>query len=161
MALMTLEGGQTSVNSGDLLTIVGALFFALHMITVGHFSRRDGFERLSVLQVLTAAALALGSFWWVEDARIHWSPTLLSALGVTGLLATAAAFTIHAWAQQHTTPTRTALIFALEPVFAWGTSFVVLGEVLARRAMLGAALILAGILTVELKPIRIGKHPKI
>ncbi|MCX6623140.1 MAG: EamA family transporter [Acidobacteria bacterium] len=57
----------------------------------------------------------------------------------------------------HTTPTRTGLIFALEPVFAWLTSFLLLGETLAPRPAGGAALILAGILVVELKPF--GRKP--
>jgi drug/metabolite transporter (DMT)-like permease len=73
------------------------------------------------------------------------------ALGVTGLLATALAFTVQTWAQQHTTPTRTAVIFALEPVVAWLTSYWLTGEILSQRAAFGAALILAGILLVELK----------
>ncbi|MCP5118569.1 MAG: DMT family transporter [bacterium] len=158
MALMTIEGSDLGVNSGDLLTIAGALCFALHLLVVGHFSRRDGFERVSVAQVTMAAALAMSTFWWGEETFINWSPTLFLALGITGVLATAAAFTVQAWAQQHTTPTRTALIFALEPIFAWGTSFVVLGEILPYRVAFGAALILAGILVVELKPRQRTKH---
>ena len=152
MALMTLRGGDLGVNSGDLLTIVGALFFALHILAVGHYSRRSGFERLSVLQVSTAAVLSLATFWWAEEVYIEWSSTVLIALAVTGLFATAAAFTIQAWAQQHTSPTRTSLIFAFEPVFAWATSFLVLGEILPGRVAAGAGLIFAGILLVELKP---------
>jgi drug/metabolite transporter (DMT)-like permease len=85
---------------------------------------------------------------------VRWSPGLLGAIAVTGLFATAFAFAAQAWAQQHTTPTRTALILALEPVFAWATSFVVVGELLSLRATIGAGLILAGVLLVELKPIR-------
>jgi drug/metabolite transporter (DMT)-like permease len=84
---------------------------------------------------------------------------LLIALAVTGLLATALAFTVQAWAQKHTTATRTALIFALEPVFAWATSYIVAGETLSNRAVTGAILILAGIVLVELKPLSGGEHP--
>jgi drug/metabolite transporter (DMT)-like permease len=82
---------------------------------------------------------------------LRLQPVVLLALGVTGLLATALAFTVQAWAQRHTTPTRTALIYALEPVVAWLTSFWLVGEILSRRAVLGAGLILCGILIVELK----------
>ena len=57
---------------------------------------------------------------------------------------------MQAWAQQFTPPTHTALIFALEPVFAWVTSYVVLKERLGGRAAVGAALILGGILLSEL-----------
>ena len=74
------------------------------------------------------------------------------ALLVTSLLATALAFAVQTWAQRYSSPTRTALIFSMEPVFAWATSYVVAGEVLSRRAAFGGVLILAGILMVELKP---------
>jgi len=154
MGLMTIEGPDLDFNRGDLLTLAGAVFFAAHVLVLGHYSPREGFERLSVLQVSTAALLALSTCWWAEDVYIIWSSTVLLALGVTGLLATAAAFTVQAWAQQHTTPTRTALIFALEPVFAAATSYLLRGEVLSGRGLAGAALILAGILIVELKPRR-------
>ena len=159
MGLMTLEGTKFRIETGDLLTIVGAIFFALHMVAIGHYAPRDGFECLSVLQISTAALLGLSLCWWVEGIYIRWTPTVISGLLVAGLLATAAAFTLHAWAQQHTTATRTAVIFALEPIFAWGTSFVVLREVLDWRAAIGAIFILSGILIVELKPLKILKHP--
>lgn len=158
-ALMTIHGTDFGVNPGDLLTLGGAFFFALHILAVGHYSLRTGFESLSVVQIAAAAALALSACWWVEKVHVEWSPTVLLAIAVTGLLATAAAFTIQAWAQQHTSSTRTALIFAAEPVFAWATSYVVEGEILSVRAAAGAALILAGILIVELKPLTGVKHP--
>ncbi len=158
MALMTLEGSDFGVNPGDVLTLIGSLFFSAHILVLGHFAPRDGFERLSVLQIVTAAAVAWSTFWWVEESHIAWSGTLVAALCITGLLATAAAFTIQAWAQQRTSPTRTALIFALEPVFAAVTSFLVLGEVLGARALAGGALILGGVLFVELKPLQRRGH---
>ena len=152
LGLLTLEPGDWNIAPGDLLTLGGALFFALHVIVLGVFAPEEGFERLSVFQIATAAVLALGTFWWAEKPAVEWSLTVGVALAVTGLLATAAAFTIQAWAQQRTSPTRTALIFALEPVFAAATSFLAAGEVLSGRQIGGAALILAGILLVELKP---------
>jgi len=152
LGLLTLEPGDWDIALGDLLTLGGAAFFALHVIVLGLFAPREGFERLSVFQVVTAAALALSTFWWAEPPAIRWSATVALALGVTGLFATAAAFTIQAWAQQHTSATRTALIFALEPVFAAATSYLVASEVLSARQTAGAGLILAGILLVELKP---------
>jgi len=69
----------------------------------------------------------------------------------TAVFATAVAFSIQFWAQRHTTPTHAAILFTLEPVFAALTSFVVLHERLGGRALLGAALVLAGILLSELR----------
>jgi drug/metabolite transporter (DMT)-like permease len=153
MGLMTLRRESLSMDRGDLLTIGCAVAFAVHILLVGHYSPKLGFQALAVVQIATAALLALGTFWWVEPPAIRWTPGLISAIVVTGLFATALAFAVQAWAQQYTTPTRTVLFFALEPVFAWLTSFAVAGELLSRRAALGAVLILAGILMVELKPV--------
>lgn len=159
MALMTLEGPSLGIAFGDLLTLACAVAFALHILVIGWFSAGGSFEALSLTQVATAALLAASVCGWAEPPRVVWTAGLLTALVVTGLLATALAFSVQAWAQQRTTPTRTALIFALEPVFAWITSYLVYGELLAARAAGGAGLILAGILLVELKPIARRKHP--
>jgi drug/metabolite transporter (DMT)-like permease len=157
MAMMTLPADSLRVEEGDLLTLACAVAFAAHILVVGHYAPQLGFQALTLVQIATAAVLSLASFWWVETPFIRWTPGVIAAVLVTGLLATALAFAAQAWAQQYTTPTRTALIFALEPVFAWATSFIVAGELLSRRATAGAALILAGILLVELKPF--GRRP--
>jgi len=159
MGLLTLEGPTLAIASGDLLTAFCAVAFALHILAVGHFSAGGSFEALSLTQIATAALLAAATCGWAEPPRVVWNSSLMVALLVTGLLATALAFSVQAWAQQRTTPTRTAVIFALEPVFAWITSYLVFGELLGARAAAGAVLILAGILLVELKPIARGKHP--
>jgi drug/metabolite transporter (DMT)-like permease len=70
---------------------------------------------------------------------------------VTARFNTAIAYPLLVWAQRHTSATNTALILASEPVFAAVTSFIVLRERLGSRALLGAGLILAGILIGEVK----------
>jgi drug/metabolite transporter (DMT)-like permease len=159
MGLLTLEGPFGSISRGDLLTLLGALAFAAHIVTLGHFSESMKFELLSVAQVSAAALSALLLFWWIEPTRLQWRPVVFWAILITGLLCTAVAFTVQAWAQHYTSSTRTALIYALEPVFAWITSFVILGESLSGRAAAGAVLILGGVLLVEMKPFHPRLHP--
>ena len=159
LGLMTLQGALGSIGKGDLLTFFCAIGFAAHIVTLGHFSDHVSFELLSIGQVGAAALWSLSLFWWVEKPRLEWHPILVYAILVTGLLATALAFTLQAWAQQYTTSTRTALIYMLEPVFAWTTSYFLMGEGLAARAAAGAALILGGVILVELKPLDARLHP--
>jgi drug/metabolite transporter (DMT)-like permease len=159
LALMTLNGPAGTVNRGDLLTVLCAAGFAAHIVTLGHFSEGMRFEILSIAQTGAAAAWALGLMWVVETPHVKWRPGVVWTVVITGLLATALAFTIQAWAMQYTTSTRTALIFMFEPVVAWATSFWLAGEGLPARAAVGAALILLGILMVELKPWRQRQHP--
>ena len=151
MAFMTLPPGKIEISRGDFLTLLCAVTFALHIVVTGHFAPLYGFAPLAVTQTVVAAALGIGSFWFAEPVRFHFTPAVAGAVVTTGLLATAVAFTAMAWAQQYTSSTRTALIFALEPVVAWFTSYVLTGEVLSNRAKIGAGLILGGILLVEMK----------
>ncbi len=142
-------------NAGDLLTLGCAVGFSFHMLALAHFSPRVRFEQLAVLQVGFAAVFMGASLKVFEHPFVHWTPRVVVALLVAALLATAAAFTIQSWAQQFIPATHTALIFTLEPVFAWLTSFVVLRERLGGRSTLGAVLILGGIGVTELLPERI------
>jgi drug/metabolite transporter (DMT)-like permease len=119
---------------------------------LGKFAASGNSGLLTVTQIGTGMLLGAGTFWWAEPVHIAWSGTVWIALAVTSILATALAFFVQTWAQRWISPTRTALISSMEPVFAWGTSYVLAGEVLSRRGMLGAGLILVGILLVELKP---------
>lgn len=153
MTLLTVQSTSFVISKGDLLVLGCSFAYALHILVLGHYSKQVDFKRLSFYQIATGAFIGWLTFWWVEPVRWHPTGQVIFALVLTGLLATAFAFSIQTWAQQFTTPTRTALIFSLEPVFAWLTSYVFAGEVLSGRAIAGAALILAGILLVELKPL--------
>ncbi|MES1261033.1 MAG: DMT family transporter, partial [Acidobacteriota bacterium] len=151
MALMTLPPGKFQVSHGDFLSFLCAVVFALHIVFISHYSPVTGFQTIAVLQVVTAAILGMGSVFIAEPVRFHATPGVVSAVLITGLAATALAFTTMAWAQQYTTASRSALIFSLEPVVAWITSWLLTGETISARGKAGAGLILAGVLVVELR----------
>lgn len=153
LAVMTLPGVLGAMRLGDLLTVCCAAGFAAHIVTLGHFSEKMRYELLAVSQIAISAVLAWTLLWVIETPRVAWRPPVVWAILITGLLATALAFTVMAWAQRYTSPARTALIFMLEPVVAWITSYVMVGEGLSGRAAAGAALILGGVAMVELKPL--------
>ena len=150
--LLTLPGlrNHFHFNRGDLLTIGCAVAFAGHLLVLGYFSARFRYEAVAFGQIACVAILSSFALFF-EPAAVRWSPSLLIAIAVTGLLATALAFILQTWAQQYTSATRVAVIFSLEPVFALITAVVAGGEQLLWSSVCGGALILAGILLVELK----------
>ena len=156
---LTVQRDLSGIGLGDWLVIACAAAYACHILILGRFAAVWNIGLLAVAQISAGAVLGAATFWWAEPVRIHWSASLWIALAVTSLLATALAFLVQTWAQRYSSPTRTALIFSLEPLFAWLTSYLVAGEVLSRRGVTGAVLILAGILLVELKPARFRSHP--
>jgi drug/metabolite transporter (DMT)-like permease len=164
LVLLTTPPGSAfdfrSIGLGDLLTLACALGFSLHVLALARLSPRVPFEQLAILQVgfcaaFMAISLPLLEHPWMRPSLFHPSARVLVALLVTAVLATAAAFTIQSWAQKYLPATHTALILALEPVFAWLTSFLFYGERLGRRGASGALLILAGIALTELLPMPI------
>lgn len=154
MALMTLEGASLRINYGDALTLVAAVAFAAHILLLGRLAKDGSTEGLSLAQIATGAVVCWLAIPVLEQPRVEWTPRLIAALLVTGVIATAFVFAAQTWAQKHTTPTRTALLFALEPVFAALTGVLAAGEQFTGRMAWGAFLILAGILRVEMKPHR-------
>jgi hypothetical protein len=136
----------------------GAAAFAVHIVLLGHLATRVTSEALTFLQISGAAAFAWGVLPWAETPAIRWRPAVVLAVVAGALLATAVAFYLQTWAQRYVGPTRAALIFALEPVFAWVVAWWWTGEVFTLRAAAGAALILAGVVLVELKPNRRAAH---
>ena len=148
LTLLTIPSLELYMN---VLTVGCAVAFALHLIVLGYYSQRQAFKAVALGQIAAAAVLSVLSLL-VEPPRVHWSPNVVAALLITGVFGTALAFAVQTWAQQFTSTTRTALIFALEPVFALIAAAGLAGETLSGPGLIGAALILAGILLVELKP---------
>jgi len=150
--LLTWPEGELSFRKGDLFVLGCAVAFAFHILLTGHYSKFVPHRSLSFTQIAVAALSGWATYWWIEPVRVVWTGAVITALLTTALFATALALAVQSWAQKHTTSTRTALIFALEPVFAWITSYIMTGEVLTLRAACGAVAVLAGILLVELLP---------
>ena len=162
LVLLTTPAGSgatlfSGIGLGEWLCLGCAVAFAAHLLMLARAAPRVSARRLGTLQIGFAALVMLVTLPMGGRLRFHGAPILWIALAVTALLATAAAFTIQSWAQQHLRASHTALIFTLEPVFAWLTSLLFFGEQLGRRAMLGAGLILAGIVFAELRPTSRGK----
>jgi drug/metabolite transporter (DMT)-like permease len=142
----------TSINLGDVLTLGCAIGFAFHCLALSHVSPRIAFQPLALLQVGFCAVFMALSLPLIEHPHMVWTPRLFIALGTAAILATAAAFSIQSWAQSVLPSTHMALLLTMEPVFAWITSFLVMGERLTMRPASGALLILSGIALTELVP---------
>lgn len=146
-----VQGSMLAGMNGDLLTLGASVVFAFHIIFMGHATQKHRWQQITVVQTATAAVMMILAFPLFESVRVVWSANVISGILITGLFSLAAAFSVQAWAQQFTPPTHTALIFSLEPVFAWLTSFLLLGERLGTRAAIGGVLILAGVVVSEEK----------
>jgi len=148
--LLVAPSGMTGINRGDLLTLAGAVSFAIHIVLVGRYTQKFSFLHLVPIQILAVGLLSLFVLPLAPHQTLHLTGRLVMAILVTAVLATGVAFSVQNWAQQYTPAAHTALIFALEPVFAALSSWLVMREHLGGRVLLGSGLILAGMVISEI-----------
>jgi drug/metabolite transporter (DMT)-like permease len=149
LGLALLAGVHRGSVAGDLLVLAGAACYALQIVLMGRFAPRYDALAFTLVEMLVAfaglavIAVALGELSWPHG----W--TVWGALVVTGIFASALAFLAQTWAQRRTTATRTALAFALEPVWAAFFGITLAGDRLGPTGWAGCAVILGGILVAE------------
>lgn len=143
-----------SMNTGDILVLICSLFVALHILGLDRFTAGYDARALTFVQIATMAVFGcIGSliFEPISWPRA-WPTSLISAFLITAILATAYAFWAMTKYQRLTTPTRAALIYTLEPVWAAMFSVWLLNEELTSMAWAGGGLIVAGMVFAEAWP---------
>ncbi len=142
------------VETGDSLVALCSVFVALHIL--GLDALTEGYDgcALAAVQIATMAVLGLAGSLLLEPVTWPraWPPSLVAALLITAVFATAYAFWVQTSFQRWTTPTRAALVYTLEPVFAAVFSVTLGGEHLGPLAWAGGALIVLGMLAAEARP---------
>jgi drug/metabolite transporter (DMT)-like permease len=125
---LRLTTGVATFNDGDLLVLMSAVIYAGQIVTLGRYSPECDPKVLTIQQLgVTAVFFAV----------------VMPAQPITA---------VQTWAQAHVPPTRAGVILSMEAPFAALAAFVLADERLATRAWIGAALILGGMLIVELRP---------
>lgn len=152
LALLSLGPGFVP-RSGDVIILGCAVAFAAHIVGLGAWSNRHDALALTVAQMLASAVLHSAFAGVLEVGRLPmaWDGSVVVALVITAVLASAAAFWIQTAAQRVIPPTRAAVILTMEPVFAGLFGFLLLDERLPARGWVGCAFILAGMLIAELR----------
>ena len=148
LALLSLQD-DVSLQTGDLLVLGCALSFALHILLVGRAAPRFDVLSLTGVQVLVAALLSGAGALAFEAPTVGQVEAILPAALFTGLFATVLAFYVQTHAQRFTSATHTALIFTMEPVFAGLFGYLLAGERLGLRGIVGCGLILAGMVVAQ------------
>ena len=149
LALLSLRG--LSIGTGEAITLLCAVSFALHIVGLGEWSTSTDAYGLAIVQLATVAVVSMviaapDTLAPPRDAGV-WGAILLTALG-----ATAFGFWGQTWAQAHLPPTRAAVVMTMEPVFAGVFGVAIGGDDLGLRTVLGALLVLAAMYIVELGP---------
>jgi drug/metabolite transporter (DMT)-like permease len=149
IGLAMLFGIEAGSAVGDVLVLGGAVAYALQIVLLERYAPDYDPVAFTLVEMLaafvgfTAIAVARG------DLSVPHGWTVWGALLVTGIFASALAFLVQTWAQRELSATRTALVFAAEPVFAGLFGYLLAGDRLGAMGWAGCALILTGIVVSE------------
>jgi len=159
--LLTM-GDEFSFNKGDLLVLICAFSFALHIIFTGRFVKNLPVLTLCIVQFFAVAAFSLFSallggeplFYLMGQEALSWDqqvfkPIILFSISIAGLLGTALAYWGQSACQKILAPHKVALIFASEPIFAHGAAWLFLDEHLGALGVVGAVFIILGMVISE------------
>lgn len=152
IALLTLKTGDSlTLGAGALLCVAAALLYAVHILVINVFTRRTDSLALGVYQLGFAALYALAFSLAFETPSLPATGREWLAMLVLALVCSAFGWVMQPIAQKYTTPERTALLFALEPVFSAFFGYLFLDERFGGREYLGAALVLASVFISGMK----------
>ena len=148
MYLLCMDG-SLALSKGDVLVLLGAFGFTAHILIIDHFSQKVDGVRMSCIQFFVAGALSLVCMFLFETPSV---PAILSAWApilYAGLLSCGVAYTLQVVAQKDTDPTVTSLILCLESVFAVLFGWLLLGETLSMKELLGCILMFVAIVLAQ------------
>ncbi|HHW17890.1 MAG TPA: DMT family transporter [Firmicutes bacterium] len=140
------------VAAGDLLVFLCALGFAAHILLVDSYSKGNDPVLFAAVQLLVVSGGSFATALSLERP-LYVPPGAWGTIVFMALLATSFTFLTQSAVQRYTSATHTALIFSAEPVFGAVFAWLLAGEVLSLREIVGAGLILAGMLVSELGPV--------
>lgn len=150
VGLYFLSAAEFGLGLGEVLSTLCAIFYSFHIIYIGRFAPKSELYTLVLTQFIAVALLSfVGAFWLENKAIAVWNEIFIFTLIITTFFATFVAFLVQNWAQKYTSAVKTALIFTLEPVSA-GLIGYFFGERLSPLQLMGAFMILAGIILSEL-----------
>ncbi|WP_109480237.1 DMT family transporter [Paraburkholderia sp. C35] len=141
-----------SILYGDWLQLAGSIVISAQVVLVSRFARRHDPLALALVQFVVCGLVSLAIGLAVDPLRladiVRAAPTILYG----GALSVGVAYTIQVVAQKDAAPAHAAVIFSMEGVFAALAGWLVLGETLAPRALLGCALMMAGLIVCQVMP---------
>ncbi|MCI7145397.1 MAG: DMT family transporter [Clostridiales bacterium] len=148
--------GFGHVNKGDLIILLCAVLFAVHILVIDYFSPKVDGTKMSCIQFFVAGILSLIFMAPVDSALGFDLPTVSTVIGswlpilYSGVLSCGVAYTLQIVAQKDADPTVASMILCLESVFALIAGMIILGEMMSVREVVGCVLMFAAIVVANL-----------
>jgi len=149
IGLISLHGGL-DINIGDSLTLICALFFAMHIISVEYFAKDMDVYKLAFIQIAVAAIFSTVSAILTEPITLELTNRAWYSIMFLAVFSTFGCFTVQTIAQKYTSSSHASILMSLESVFAAVFGILLLNEVMTPLMIFGSVLIFVAILIIEL-----------
>ncbi|MCL6270699.1 DMT family transporter [Sansalvadorimonas sp. 2012CJ34-2] len=149
LALLTL-GDNLTLNKGDILEMVGAIFWALHLMLIGWLAPRHNGIALAFVQFITCSLLSFMVAGVFESFELIQVKQAWGSLAFAGVMSVGVAYTLQIIAQKTAPVSHASIILSLETVFAVIAGYLFLNETLSGKALIGCALMLIGMIVSQL-----------
>ena len=150
---LSINEGFT-IEFGDLLQVIGALFWAVHIQVIDKFVKNVDAIKLSSTQFATCSVLSLITAFIFEDISMSGVVSAIVPLLYGGVMSAGVAYTLQAVGQRYAKPSHAAIALSMEAVFAAIGGILILKETMSLRGYLGCALMLAGMLISQAENIK-------
>jgi drug/metabolite transporter (DMT)-like permease len=141
---------EFTIELGDLLVLIGAFFWAAHVLIIGWLSPRINPVKLAFSQYVACSILSLITACVIEDITMLSIFQAAIPILYGGLLSVGIAYTLQVIAQRDAHPAHAAILLSLEAVFAAIGGWLILGEIISARGLFGCGLMLSGMLLSQL-----------
>lgn len=158
MYLLSFAGGLSGFYLGDLVEIIDALSFSCQILLVDHFFDVDGLT-LSCLQLGVCSILSLFGMLLTESFSVSILPEILLPLLYCGVMSSGVGYTLQIIGQKYADPALASIAMSMESVFSALGGWLLLGQVLKGRELVGCALVFAAVIMTQIPQLLSEKKP--
>ncbi len=142
--------GQVSINKGDILVLICAVLFSLHILVIDYFSPRGEGVTISCIQFFTSGILCGIMMFLFENPQIGEILAAYLPILYAGVMSCGVAYTLQIVGQKNMDPTVASLILSLESVFSALAGWLILGQGLSTKELIGCGLVFVAVLLAQM-----------
>jgi drug/metabolite transporter (DMT)-like permease len=146
------------ISYGEMLELVGAFFWTIHILVIDHFSRKVEVLKLACIQFITCSVFSLITALCIEIISIETLFQAIIPILYGGIFSVGIAYTLQIVGQKHAQPSHAAIILSMETVFAALGGWLILNEKLSFQESLGSVIMFIGMLLSQLQNLNKSKE---
>lgn len=155
MYLLCMSGGVSGIYLGDVIVFLGAICFTIHILVIDKFSSADSMK-MSCIQFIVIAIISTFAMIFKENITFAGIKAALVPILYAGVLSSGIAYTLQMVGQKYAQPSVASIVMSLESVFAVLAGWIVLGELLKPKEIMGCVLVFAAVILAQVPGMKKG-----